>query len=83
VPLKDGHATGEYEDFITGFVTTDGKVWGRPVGVTVAQDGALLVSDDGSNSIWRISYSGDQKEPAKRPSRPRRTNGPAAVVSSR
>jgi glucose/arabinose dehydrogenase len=36
----------------------DGSVWGRPVGITVASDGALLVSDDGSNSIWRISYTG-------------------------
>ncbi len=58
VPLKDGHATGEYEDFLTGFVTADGKVWGRPVGVTVANDGSLLVTDDGSSSIWRVTYVG-------------------------
>jgi glucose/arabinose dehydrogenase len=58
IPLhQQGHATGEYEDFLTGFVTKDGKVWGRPVGVAVAKDGSLLVSDDGSNSIWRVSYS--------------------------
>ena len=58
VPLhQQGHATGEYEDFLTGFVTKDGKVWGRPVGVAVTKDGSLLVSDDGSNSIWRVSYS--------------------------
>ncbi len=57
VPLKDGHATGEYQDFLTGFVTADGHVWGRPVGVAVAPDGSLLVSDDGSNSIWRVSTS--------------------------
>ncbi|HEY3927659.1 MAG TPA: PQQ-dependent sugar dehydrogenase [Candidatus Koribacter sp.] len=57
VPLhQTGHATGEYEDFVTGFVTPDGHVWGRPVGVTVAPDGSLLVSDDGSNSIWRVSH---------------------------
>jgi len=55
VALEDGSATGEYEDFMTGFVTHDGQVWGRPVGVTVAQDGALIVTDDGSNSIWRVS----------------------------
>jgi glucose/arabinose dehydrogenase/mono/diheme cytochrome c family protein len=55
VPLhQTGHASGEYEDFVTGFVLDDGKVWGRPVGMTVAADGALLVSDDGSGSIWRI-----------------------------
>lgn len=59
VPLhQTGHATGEYEDFLTGFVLPDGQVWGRPVGITVAPDGSLLVSDDGSNSIWRVSYSG-------------------------
>jgi glucose/arabinose dehydrogenase len=59
VPLhQTGHASGEYEDFLTGFVLPDGKVWGRPVGVTVAADGSLLVSDDGSNSVWRVSYRG-------------------------
>jgi glucose/arabinose dehydrogenase len=59
VPLhQTGHASGEYEDFMTGFVVDNGHVWGRPVGVTVAPDGSLLVSDDGSKSIWRISYTG-------------------------
>jgi glucose/arabinose dehydrogenase len=57
VPLhQQKKATGEYEDFLTGFVTADGKVWGRPVGVTVAADGALMVTDDGSSSIWRVSH---------------------------
>jgi glucose/arabinose dehydrogenase len=61
VPLhQTGHATGEYEDFLTGFVVDDRSVWGRPVGVTVAPDGSLLVSDDGSGSIWRVSYTGKQ-----------------------
>ncbi|MGA8271845.1 MAG: PQQ-dependent sugar dehydrogenase [Candidatus Sulfotelmatobacter sp.] len=59
VPLhQTGHASGEYEDFLTGFVLPDGNVWGRPVGVTVIPDGSLLVSDDGSNSIWRVSSRG-------------------------
>jgi len=59
VPLhQTGKASGEFEDFLTGFVTDDGKVWGRPVGVTVGNDGSLYVSDDGSNSIWRVSYVG-------------------------
>jgi glucose/arabinose dehydrogenase len=59
VPLHHaGKATGEYEDFLTGFVLNNGQVWGRPVGVTVAPDGSLLVTDDGSNSIWRVSYTG-------------------------
>ena len=57
-PVKDGHATGEYEDFLTGFTTADGHVWGRPVGVTVANDGSLFVTDDGSGSIWRVTYNG-------------------------
>ena len=51
-------ASGEYQDFLTGFVMPDGQVWGRPVGITVARDGSLLVTDDGSNSIWRIDYVG-------------------------
>jgi glucose/arabinose dehydrogenase len=59
IPLhQTGHATGEYEDFLTGFVLPNGDVWGRPVGMTEAPDGSLLVSDDGSNSIWRVSYIG-------------------------
>jgi glucose/arabinose dehydrogenase len=58
VPVDHGKATGEYEDFLTGFVTPEGQVWARPVGLAVASDGALLVSDDGSNSVWRVSYSG-------------------------
>jgi glucose/arabinose dehydrogenase len=58
VPLKNGHASGEFEDFLTGFVNPDGSVWGRPVGVAVAQDGSLFVSDDGSKSIWRVTFAG-------------------------
>jgi glucose/arabinose dehydrogenase len=57
VPVRNGKATGEYEDFLTGFVTPEGGVWGRPVGVAVASDGSLVVTDDGSNSIWRVSYA--------------------------
>jgi glucose/arabinose dehydrogenase len=59
VPLhQQGKGTGDYEEFLTGFITEDGKVWGRPVGVAVAKDGSLLVSDDGSGMIWRVSYGG-------------------------
>ena len=57
VPMKDGKATGEFEDFLVGFVTEKGDVWGRPVGVAVAKDGALMVTDDGSNTVWRVSYA--------------------------
>jgi glucose/arabinose dehydrogenase len=58
IPMKDGKALGEYEDFLTGFVTADGQVWGRPVGVAVGHDGALYVTDDGSRSVWRVVYTG-------------------------
>jgi glucose/arabinose dehydrogenase len=64
-------ASGEYEDFLTGFVLPSGEAWGRPVGVAVAADGALLVSDDGSNSIWRVDYVGAL------------TNAPARSVAER
>jgi glucose/arabinose dehydrogenase len=56
VRLKDGVPTGEYEDFATGFVVDDRDVWGRPVGVAVAHDGALLISEDGNGTIWRITH---------------------------
>ena len=59
VIVKDGVPTGEYDDFVTGFVINDNEVWGRPVGVTVDRDGALLVSEDASGTIWRITYNKD------------------------
>ncbi len=58
VPMKDGKATGEYEDFLVGFVTPEGNVWGRPVGVITAKDGSLLVTDDASGTVWRVAHSG-------------------------
>ena len=58
VPQKNGVPTGEFEDFMTGFVTQDGNVWGRPVGVDFMKDGSMLVTDDGSNTIWRVTYTG-------------------------
>jgi glucose/arabinose dehydrogenase len=56
VPLdhSTGRARGEYEDFVTGFATPEGNVWGRPVGFTVAKDGSLLFSEDGHDTIWRV-----------------------------
>ena len=68
--FKDGKPTGEYEDFLTGFVVSDEKAWGRPVGIAVGQDGALFVTEDGSGSIWRVSYgnSGTTAEIAVRQS---------------
>jgi glucose/arabinose dehydrogenase len=58
VPIHGGKSSGEYDDFMTGFVTDSGEAWGRPVGVTVDRHGSLIVTDDGSNSIWRIRYTG-------------------------
>lgn len=55
IHLQNGVATGDYEDFVTGFVVDDSHVWGRPVGVTTAHDGALLFSDDANGTIWRVS----------------------------
>ncbi len=57
IPVKNGKAVGYYEDFLTGFVNDDGNVWGRPVGVAVAKDGALLVTDDQSGTVWRVAYT--------------------------
>jgi glucose/arabinose dehydrogenase len=56
VRLDHGVATGEYDDFLTGFVVDNARVWGRPVGVAVAHDGALLMTEDGNGTVWRISY---------------------------
>jgi glucose/arabinose dehydrogenase len=58
VPLHNGKADGSYEDFLTGFVTPGGDVWGRPVGVTIGNDGSLYVTDDGSKSVWHVTYTG-------------------------
>jgi glucose/arabinose dehydrogenase len=56
--FSEGKPTGAYEDFLTGFVASNEAVWGRPVGIAVAHDGSLLVSDDANGTIWRISYRG-------------------------
>ena len=56
IRFKDGVPTGEYQDFVTGFVIDDSRVWGRPVGAAVARDGALLISEDGNGTIWRITH---------------------------
>ena len=51
-----GKPAGEYEDFMIGFVISDKQVWGRPVGVAVAKDGSLFVTEDGNSTIWRVSH---------------------------
>ncbi len=56
VRMRDGVASGEYDDFLTGFILDDGNVWGRPVATVVLPDGSLLMSDDGADLVYRISY---------------------------
>jgi len=55
IPFKNGKPTGPLEDFLTGFIKNEKEVYGKPVGVAVAQDGALLVADDVSGIIWRVA----------------------------
>jgi glucose/arabinose dehydrogenase len=57
---KDGRPIGSYQDFMTGFVLSQKQVWGRPVGIAVGQDGALYVSEDGSGTIWQVTYTGNK-----------------------
>jgi glucose/arabinose dehydrogenase len=54
IPFVDGKPSGPPQDFLTGFLSKDEKAKGRPVGVAVAKDGALLVADDVGNVIWRV-----------------------------
>jgi glucose/arabinose dehydrogenase len=56
--FDNGRPTGEYEDFLMGFVAADDAVWGRPAGVTVTKGGDLLVSDDLGGVVWRVRYVG-------------------------
>jgi glucose/arabinose dehydrogenase len=58
VPIEAGAPTGDYEDFMTGFVVDDNAVWARPVGVAVARDGALFIGEDANGTIWRVEYGG-------------------------
>jgi glucose/arabinose dehydrogenase len=52
-------------DFITGFVVDDANVWGRPQGIAQTQDGSLVFSDDASNSVWRVTYTGSQQRASR------------------
>ncbi len=58
--MEDGKPTGVYEDFMTGFVLDEEQVWGRPTGLAVAKDGALLVSDDSNGTIFRVTSEGSR-----------------------
>jgi glucose/arabinose dehydrogenase len=62
IPMHDGKAEGSYEDFLTGFVVNNDSVWGRPVGVAIGKDGSMFVTDDGSRSVWHVTYESSQSE---------------------
>jgi glucose/arabinose dehydrogenase len=64
---KSGEAVGGYEDFAVGWLTSYGRVWGRPVDAVVAPDGSLLISDDGGGAIWRVDYPGADPEKKVKP----------------
>jgi len=57
VHMNHGEPTGDYEDFVTGFIVDNKSVWGRPVATAELKDGSLLLSEDGGNVIFRISYA--------------------------
>jgi glucose/arabinose dehydrogenase len=59
IPFRDGQPAGPPVDFLSGFIARDDEekeVWGRPVGLLSLPDGSMLVSDDGGNRVWRVSY---------------------------
>jgi glucose/arabinose dehydrogenase len=58
VPFANGKPSGDPEDVLTGFLDGEGKARGRPLGVAIGEDGALLVADDVGNTIWRVTASG-------------------------
>ena len=60
VPFANGRPNGDAEDILTGFLTSDGDAYGRPVGVAVDRAGALLVADDVGNVIWRVTPTSKQ-----------------------
>ena len=57
VPFANGKPAGPMEDILTGLIADESKfeAHGRPVGVTVAPDGSLLVADDSGGKVWRVS----------------------------
>jgi glucose/arabinose dehydrogenase/cytochrome c2 len=57
VMMTNGVPTGEYQDFVVGFVVDDESVWARPYAITVLKDGSLLFSDDENNTVWRVTHN--------------------------
>jgi glucose/arabinose dehydrogenase len=65
--MHNGKADGSYEDFLTGFVVDDNSVGGRPVGVAIGKDGSMFVTDDGSRSVWHVTYEGNSTQINSKP----------------
>lgn len=60
VPFSNGEPDGNPIDFVTGFLNGGDQTRGRPVGVTIDPDGALIIADDLTNAVWRVTYEGDE-----------------------
>ena len=82
VPFENGRPTGEPVDLLAGFINDDGsgEVFGRPVGVAVDRQGAILVADDAGDTIWRVKGQGG---PAQRQSCNVDARHPSRLVSAR
>ncbi|WP_280568507.1 sorbosone dehydrogenase family protein [Chromohalobacter sp. 296-RDG] len=65
IPFEDGQPAGDPVDFVSGFLTDDGKTRGRPVGVTVSPDGSVIIADDMTNAIWRVTRDDANAQPAE------------------
>lgn len=65
VPFENGEPSGDPVDFVSGFLTGEGKTRGRPVGVTVAPDGSVIIADDMTNAIWRVTRDDANAQPAE------------------
>ena len=63
VPFRNGRPSGAPEDVLTGFLDAEGRALGRPVGVVVDREGALLVADDVGNTVWRVTPATDLAQP--------------------
>jgi glucose/arabinose dehydrogenase len=64
IPFSGGKPSGPPQDFLSGFLNSEGKAQGRPVGVAVDQQGALLVADDVGNAVWRVTPSTSPSAPS-------------------
>ena len=66
VPFQNGKPSGRPVDVVTGFLDSNGDALGRPVGVAIDKQGALLVADDVGNTVWRVTGVADAHKTATR-----------------